>query len=275
MIQDTNLKLNKILIKFFFRYILNILDNSNHKTKIFQTKLLDISKWSQNTIDKEYSRFLKFIYKRYSLSENDILGFFESIFISNVKLMASVFGNIELDIPSFESYWFKALKNIARYFYEQPKILNDDSNVNSIKESLNEILNNVLFKFIPMKKIINIQNTQQNDSFVNFNLDNISGFEKTQESNSHSFQKLIKTNEEYQTLPKESNSHELFYLNDDDDNDINELNEIEISKKEMIEDNESKVINLRSVKPNFIFNPKYSKKKKSSIIDDDINTHFF
>lgn len=268
MLTET-IKLNKILIKFFFQYILNILNNSNRKSKDFQSNLLKISNLSQNNINKEYARFLKFISKKYSLSETNILDLFESVFIYNVKLTASVFGNMEINIPSFESFWFKCLKYISKFFYEHPKILNNDNNLNSIKISLNEILNNVLFKFIPIKKIINIQNTQLDDSFVNFNLDNISGFDNT----------LIVSkinNDEYITPEIKEYSHELHFI-EDNVNQENTNEEINNKSKNNIKEDsskESKIINLNKSKPQFVFNSKYAKKNIKNI-DDDINTHFF
>ena len=75
-------KLHNILIKYIYKYLTKVFEKEkeSHITKStrpslypdFQRVLLKIPKWSEKKMNKEYSKFLKWLSKKEDVTEEDL-----------------------------------------------------------------------------------------------------------------------------------------------------------------------------------------------------------
>lgn len=234
--------LYEIISKYIYKYIKyiyskdleNFKDNKYKFHKHFQKKLLEIAKWTSYIIDKEYSKFLKWCDKKYNLNENDLQTLFNTIITSSIKIIlnkSNVYIKSLLEDYSFttiKKFYFKALKKISRYFYENPK------NINISNDILIDQIDILINSLIPIKKIIDIieyssdnnsdkyfkQNESQNISIK----DNLSINESLNKSNDQISLKYFSSNNSYNDLKK-------FKSNISKSNNSDNVKYIQISKK--------------------------------------------
>lgn len=213
-------KFNEILKKYFSRYMEKLHSQSNNY-KDFQKRLLKITEWSPEKSTKEYKKFIDYINDKYELSEDDIVKILDIIFNLSIKIMSSTnYNEIEWQPPKFEIFWLKCLKRIGKYYYENP----------IVKGEINESIDYIVQKYIPLKDIIN--STHKELQYYNF--DNISDtIDKEQSSNRAS------------TLDsKNSYSNSLNYIKSEDFE-----NEYYNSDKSInADDDDEKYINLKGKK---------------------------
>lgn len=157
-------KLNEILKKYFIRYIEKLYSDCD-SYKDFQRELLKIPEWSYDKSVKEYDKFLKYTKEKFDLSEDELIKILDIIFGLNIKIMTSLFDEIELNIPKFNIFWFKCLKRIGKYYYENPKKSLEKPSSNKLNDSIEYVIQ----KYIPLKDIIN--STHKELEYYNF--DNI------------------------------------------------------------------------------------------------------
>jgi|FrelakmetLWP11LW_1041352.scaffolds.fasta_scaffold00038_3 hypothetical protein len=157
-------KLHNILIKHIYKYLTRVFEKEEelHITKRtraslypdFQRILLKIPKWSEKKMNKEYSKFLKWLSKKEDVTEEDL----QVILINIIKLSTEILINkpdIYVDsllqnhtFPTIEKYYLKCLRHISRIVYENPKSLYQ------LKTNfLTQELENVLNLFLPSDKI--------------------------------------------------------------------------------------------------------------------------
>lgn len=157
-------KLHNILIKYIYKYLTRVFEKEKelHITKRtraslypdFQRILLKIPKWSEKKMNKEYSKFLKWLSKKEDVTEEDL----QVILINIIKLSTEILINkpdIYVDsllqnhtFPTIEKYYLKCLRHISRIVYENPKSLYQ------LKTNfLTQELENVLNLFLPSDKI--------------------------------------------------------------------------------------------------------------------------
>jgi hypothetical protein len=165
---ETNRKLRNnfynILTKYIYKYIKRTFEQEkeSHSTvetrpKLypdFQRVLLKIPKWSSRTLEKEYTKFLKWIKKKNDIDEEKL----ETMLLNIIKLTTEIMLNKssiyiesllqDYKFPSLQQFYYKSLKKIARIIYEEPKSLY------TIKTSkLNDQIENVLNNYLPTKQI--------------------------------------------------------------------------------------------------------------------------
>lgn len=173
-----------VFSKFFIRYIQDIKDLSD-STKEFQSILLKIPQWSNSKIDREYSKFLKFISKKYQIQSEQLLKIYNQIFILRIKIILFLFRkhtDFILNIPELHTFWYKCIKHISKYFYDHPKI--SDSNL--IYKNVKYIIELLLQKYTPISDIIEEEySTYEDNESENNQLDNNYSTDNYLETNPH------------------------------------------------------------------------------------------
>lgn len=155
-------KLNEILKKYFIKYFDNLYE-SEVSYKQIQIKLLKIFEWSSEKKLKEYKKFKKYTKDKFDLSEDDLNKMLEIILGINIKIITSLYDEIDFSVPKFEIFWLKYLKRMGKYYYENPKITLN-------KVDFKNILDYIIQKCIPLKKIINSTHKE----LLHYNFDNYS-----------------------------------------------------------------------------------------------------
>ena len=173
--------------------------------------------------------------------------------------------------PKFKYFFYKCLKRISRYYYENPKNLSiDESNMISnltSKQTILELIRNVVYNLLPMKQImtileykdlINEDKESYNKEIVEYNFDDV----LTSSSKSHeSMPKII--------IEKQLSQCSLQYISSDEFDKEYCKSETEhlINEKQNTEEDFIKHVNIPKIKKNKNL---YYKKNR-----DDIDEYFF
>ena len=144
-------KLTKILKKYLIRYISKSFDKSLRE---FQKILLKIPDWSDDKLHKEFSKFTKFTESKFDLSADDLSKILSILIGLNIKIMATITDDIEVKVPKFKDFWYKCLKKLAKYYYENPKVMLSDLEFEKTHHYVDEVINSVILKYIPLKDIL-------------------------------------------------------------------------------------------------------------------------
>jgi phage terminase small subunit len=261
-------KLVEVLKKYFLKFMERLYDKSLRE---FQEKLIKVPSWSDDKLDKEYSKFLKFVNDKYDLSEEDLAKTLHIVYGLNIKIMTSICDELEVKAPKLVKFWYKCLKKVSKYFYEHPKVMLSESDFKKTKTQIEESINNTLQKFIPLKEIINAKQKEPQDKY---NFDNGIGDtdEYSKPSNNDSNNKLEVT------LERQSDSNDLKYISSEEFeneyyvSDKEDGNEV---KKEKDNKSEEKHIKL----PKYLFpnkkNYKNAKFLKNQQNKNELDEHFF
>jgi hypothetical protein len=138
------------LVVIFKKYYINFIKDKYIKSlREFQENLLKIPKWSGERISNEFQYFLKYVKKTFNLNENELSKILNIIF----KLYINI--SIEINIPKIEVFWYKCLKRIAKFFYENPKLIKYEAESTHVKENIGIIIKNTIQRFVPFKNIMN------------------------------------------------------------------------------------------------------------------------
>jgi|688.fasta_scaffold260193_1 hypothetical protein len=193
------------LIEVLKKYYMKFIERTYQKSlREFQEKLFKIPNWSDEKLDKEYSKFLKFIHEKYDLDEDEFTKILNIVYCLNIKIMTSICHNLEVNSPKLKKFWYRCLKHIAKYYYEHPKVMLLESDFKKTKIQVEESINNILQKFIPLNEIINATKNPPQDKY---NFDN--GLGDT--DNSSPIYNDSKPQLEV-TLASETESNDLKYL---------------------------------------------------------------
>lgn len=264
-----------ILTKYIYKYIRRIFEREKelHSTvetrpKLypdFQRVLLQIPKWSSRTLEKEYTKFLKWAKKKNDINTEEL----ETILIDIVKLTTEIMLNKssiyvtsllqDYKFPSLQQFYYKSLKKIARIIYEEPKSLY------TIKTSrLTNQIENVLNIYLPTKQIESvlefIEKAPDSSIKVKYN------FENDTESSKSSIS-LRKNSSDNNNLIVDKISS-LHYVSSDDLHYLKDTDEDRLSvKNKVVEDNNVRHINIPKIKKSQYY---YNKPKVN-----EINEYFF
>jgi hypothetical protein len=219
-------KLYNPIIKFVYKYMLKLFEkeksyHNNRESRPslypdFQRRLLQITKWSDKKLDKQYSKFLKWVQKREDLSEEQIYKLLKDIIRLSTQIIinkSDVYVDTLLQnykLPQLKTYYYKCLRRIARRVYENPK----DFESSLKNEDLINDLENILQDFLPLDKIKTVlefvedPNIKEKDIHVEYN------FEDDQDDNSsislrNSLQNVL-------LVDKRSSDRSLHYVSSDD-----------------------------------------------------------
>lgn len=133
-----------IFLSFHVKYFKDIFEYSN-KFREFQKVLYKIPSWTDEKINKEYYSFAKYMHKKFNLNENELLNLIYSRYNIHKKF----------NIPTINIFWYKSIKKIAKYFYENPYTIKENTKLLQTNQDLQKILNNAFLSFIPIKQILN------------------------------------------------------------------------------------------------------------------------
>ena len=138
--------------------------------KEFQTELVAIKKWNNNTVKEEYKNILKETKCKYF--DNLI----KIIIITSVKIKIyeykDYFDNIKIKIPEPEDFVHKCYINISLYCWKNAYLFNKknirdselQNNLNIIEENIRYIIKKTFRDFIPINDILEqIQNNLTNN----------------------------------------------------------------------------------------------------------------
>lgn len=142
---EYQIKLNEIFKKYAIRYFKRLSEEKSYKE--FQICLLKIVDWSVDKRNKEFQKFCVYTKEQYDLSEEDISQMLGIIFGLHVKIMTSLFDDVEFTVPDIEIFWYKTLKRMAKYYFEN-KVKQP------VQSKLDEAVEHVIQKYIPLKDII-------------------------------------------------------------------------------------------------------------------------
>lgn len=169
-------KLQKKLVNTFSQHLYNYFMRCFKKSVNyidFQKKMLRIAEWDKYKREKSLKKFKKWYIK----NNYDIEEIFEKIIlysirtILNDKFLSEIVITRHYDSKSksnFGDFYYKVLKKVARYYYENPKIdiIEDDSYIeDTIKTSI------VLF--IPLNKIVNMFGEKRDDLIIQYDFNNM------------------------------------------------------------------------------------------------------
>jgi len=264
-----------ILTKYIYKYIRRTFEKEKelHSTietrpklhRDFQKVLLQIPKWSSRTLEKEYTKFLKWVKKK-----NDINT--EELMIDIIKLTTEIILNKssiyvtsllqDYKFPSLQQFYYKSLKKIARIIYEEPKSLY------TIKTSkLTDQIENVLNIYLPTKQIESVLEFVERDLDpcikVKYNFENDS---KSTESSKYSIS-LRKNSSDNNNLIVDKISS-LHYVSSDDLHDLKNTDDDHLSVKNKIVENDNlRHIDIQKMKKSQYY---YNKPKVN-----EINEYFF
>lgn len=286
--KDFETKLYTIIYKYQLKYIYYIFekhydDNKQNNTlkhlyPDFQKHLIKISQWSDDSINKEYNRFLIWCKKKYNLSENELQKILDTIITLFIKVMINksnviVEGILEkYTLPKFSMFFYKCLKKIARKFYENPKSITMENEIsNKIpKNDLLEIIKNTVYNLLPIEHIMSILEFQDEDENKNESSANIKynyDFDKETSSDSSEAKTCKKI-----IVEKVQSECSLKYISSEEFNKEYCKSESEkhtaINEDAQLDDENLKHVRIKKIKNNVPF---YYKKSKNN----ELNEYFF
>jgi len=149
--------------------------------KTFQEKLCSVIKWNQEIINKEYKRIV-------SESECEFLDkIIEAVFISNVQVLSTIRvknnKSINIKVPETKDFLHKCYIECARYFYQDPSLLDDREINNTIPEIQRNVkrsevaicscIEKTIRELIPLEDILNNylndQESEDDTPILNYN----------------------------------------------------------------------------------------------------------
>lgn len=242
-------KLNMILKKYFIKYFKELYeDDASLKLRELQKILYKIPSWSDNKIDKEYGYFTKYINKKYELNKDDLSKILDLVYSLNIKIMTSIYDVVSISIPKFKDFWYKCIKKVAKYFYENPKHIKENTDILEKDTDLENILKYVLQRFIPIEEILHLKKHKEHSY----------DFEKASFSeNKRSFEEKpkIEVNLEKTDITQPEKNSLIYMSSDEYENEYYKSeNNIDPNEEKQVEKEEEKEIKI----------PKYFFKKKNN-----------
>lgn len=269
-------KMYDMLTKGLHKYIKRIYkkkkeeyENNILVCKNFQKKLYKIAKWSEKTLNTEFSHFVSWCKRHYDIDEEKMETMLRKIILLSTQVMINrsrIFTENFLstyEFPKIRDIYYKCLKKIARIFYENPKsIYQNEISLETLKENIKYPFYNI----IPIKKITDYLENKQDSVIIEKEIVEYN-FDKNSSSSNSSF---IKEKEN-----KNEDDSNLKYVSLDEYNFETKSNDKDLLNKKSNKDNckdnckdidEDNIKHIRIPKLNKI----YLKKKT-----DNIDENFF
>ena len=143
--------IKEIMIRYVLHKIYSL--DTGDKREL-QEKLYEIPNWSERKREKEFARFLKYIYKKSRFSESDLNSMISDVVFLNIKMLTK--SPIEITAPDTRTFWYKLMNLTGRYFYNKIKhkikIIDKESDTIYI----DNLIDTLFQKYIPLNDIIDI-----------------------------------------------------------------------------------------------------------------------
>lgn len=262
-------KMYDMLTKGLHKYIKRIYkkkkeeyENNILVCKNFQKKLYKIAKWSEKTLNTEFSHFVSWCKRHYDIDEEKMETMLRKIILLSTQVMINrsrIFTENFLstyEFPKIRDIYYKCLKKIARIFYENPKsIYQNEISLETLKENIKYPFYNI----IPIKKITDYLENKQDSVIIEKEIVEYN-FDKNSSSSNSSF---IKEKEN-----KNEDDSNLKYVSLDEYNFETKSNDKDLLDKKSNKDNckdihEDNIKHIRIPKLNKIY-----LKKKTDNIDE-------
>lgn len=198
------------------------LRKSKNIYKEFQLNLLKIAEWDNQKQYKEYKKFIKWCAHKKDLDEEILNNLLNNYIILTIKIITYNIDSTEIlnnfNYPRFNKIFYKSLKNIARWFYENPKKVEDFDNDN-IK--FKKIITNSLQNLLPLEQVFEIVlQKDEKPLFIEYNYDNLHESKTDEEIDNQ-----ILENFNALVIEKESNPED--HIETLLDSDLNQLNYVD------------------------------------------------
>lgn len=255
---DNKSKYEKFVVDLFNTYSIKYLkkvflylENEKNIFKKFQLKLIKIAEWNTEKQNKEYKKFIKWCEAKKNIDEHTLKHIFHNYLTLSIKIIA--YDNITPEnfpkyiYPNLDKVFYKCLKSISRWFYENPKKIQETFDTKY--ETFKKIIKIEIQKMLPLKQILNILQTEKEDPiFVDYDFDKA---ESTEEvlidliKNKFSLTTKVviekeNNNEQNYFIPQ--NENELNYI--DSENMENESESTHHSENNLNNENELKYVNI-------------------------------
>lgn len=151
----------------------------------FQIELKQIPLWNKDQIEKEYNRILK----KSKISDYSMKELINTVFIMYARSMASIRDGdtkIDLPIPEPDTFVHHVYQNVARSFYENPRLLEDrddritfidrEKNYNNSVKKINESIEKTIRIMLPLDKILIIPPSPPQELFLDTDSDSDSQY---------------------------------------------------------------------------------------------------
>ena len=148
-------ELFKIISKYIYKYIKELYENESKKYTRFQRKLLEIPRWSDDRISKNYKHFTRWAEKRYNIKEFEMQNILVNIIKLTTEIMLDKPSNyidellINYHFPNLAQIYYKSLKKIARIYYDDREAFNTVGT-----KDLHCLINNLVDKYLPHQEML-------------------------------------------------------------------------------------------------------------------------
>jgi hypothetical protein len=217
------------------KYINKLFDYVDRDMKIFKRKLVDIAGWNEEKVTKEYNKFLKWTGKK-SIEEAEVKNMLDNVIMYSIRLMINKYDTeiiaklVEFESTDPERFFFKCMKRIAKFVYENPNSIK----LEEFNQKVKNIVVSVIYEFVPIAKIIKLlEVTKEAESEKSYD------FNKTftTESEQAPQQKLVvdkqttSSDNELNYVPSEEIIKEYYQSDKEDKNENEKLINIPKTKK--------------------------------------------
>jgi hypothetical protein len=179
-----------VIINIFKKYTCRWLDDLHYifpKLKDFQKELYKIPSWSTRKKHKEYSLFIKFIIKKFNKDEDTISYTLQKIFENYIIIISELIDTpFSPNPPSLENVWFRIMKRVGKYYYENPK---SDTNTLLIDDTVLFVLN----KYMNINKYLSKEKNVESPFYYSFEKSDKS--DKHTNDNSHQIVEKVDSDE--------------------------------------------------------------------------------
>lgn len=158
-------RLLNVMQEYSIKWIQKIFSNIDDKMKYkrFQIELSDVVHWDYDKQEKEFKKFTKWLVKN-KMSINVFRELFKDTMLQTVQIMLYDYYKYDtssIEIVDLESFVYKVNKKVAKYFYQNPKIVE-----NIQDDTIKNIIDSVLNSCIPYESIVEIVENNPNNISV-------------------------------------------------------------------------------------------------------------
>lgn len=167
-------KLQKKMVEIFSQHLYNYFTRCFKKSVNyvdFQKRMLKIAEWRESKKKKSLKKFIKWCFK----NNYDIEQMFERILLTSIRTILNDAYLSEIIITKycnsaslFDKFFYKVLKRVAQYYYENPKIdiIEDD-------DYIEDVIKTTIVLYIPINKIVDMFGKKKEDLIIQYDFNNI------------------------------------------------------------------------------------------------------